>query len=592
MKQSKKLYSGLMQFINTVYRFPLTILLLVLIALVNGIEIQNHFEQYPKFIFTFIIGVCISLVAQVLYERFFDRQNLTRYLLMAGTVVLTLGYYVTLPSVDKFNSIFTIRSNVIWFILLIAFLWIPTIKRTYSFNENFLALFKAFFLALFYSGVMFVGVSLVIMAIDRLIVSVDSNSIPHAANLIFCVFATVHLLSNLPVPIKRIENEENNSQEAEIKVTTSKLLETLISYVIIPITAVFTLVLFLYVIMNITGSFWTNNLLEPLLVSYSITVIIVYLLASNIANKSANIFRKVFPKVLVPIVLFQTIASVLKIGEMGVTHGRYYAILFGIFSTIAGIIFCLVPKEKNGLIAPILIILSLVSIVPPVDAFTLSKKNQMNRLEEVLVRNNMLQDGKITPSNTLSQEDKEIIKSSIKYLDMYEYTEEITWLSSYADHRNFDKSFGFPLYEYSGKDNSIFLHRESSAIPITGHDVMLKINLYYSQEDREIATFEYQGMKYRLLDRILPNGEHSIVLVDDEDKDFISLDMQEIVDRSVRLDNGLKEEITLEEATFIKENNMAKMTIVAEYINMFNYYDSTSDEKHIDMEAYVLISLK
>lgn len=590
MKQSKKLYSGLIQLINTIYRFPLTIFLLVLITLVNGIQIQNSFDQYSRLVFTFTMGVFLSLVAQVIYERFFD-QFVTRILLMAGTVVITFAYYFTLSSMDRFNTIFMIRTSVVWFALLIAFLWIPTIKRTYTFNESFLALFKAFFLALFYSGIMFLGVSLVIMAIDRLIVSVDSNTIPHAANLIFCIFATIDLLSNLPVTHNR-ENEEESLQVPAMKVTTSKLLETLISYVIIPITAVFTLVLLLYVIMNITGSFWTNNLMEPLLVSYSITVIIVYLLASNILNKSTNIFRKVFPKVLVPIVLFQTIASILKIGEKGVTHGRYYAILFGVFSTIAGIIFCIVPKEKNGLIAPILIILSLVSIVPPLDAFTLSRKDQSNRLEEVLIRNDMLKDGKIHPNNGVSKEDREIIKSTISYLDNYEYTQQIDWLSSYAANRDFEKTFGFPRYEYVDKDNTIYLHRDQKPIPITGYDIMLRFNLYYSQEDREIDRFEYHGLQYRLLDQILPNGEHSIVLVDGDGKEILNFDVEEIISRSIVLNDGVDNTITVEEASFTQENDLAKMTIVAEYINMFNYLDPAREEKHLDMEAYVLIGLK
>jgi len=590
MNQNKKLYSGLIHFINTVYRFPLTVLLLILIAVVNGLEIQHHFTQYSKLLFTFITGVLLSLVAQVVYERFFDK-FVMKVSLMAGTVVLTAGYYFTLPSVEKMNTIFTIRTSVMWFILLIAFLWIPTIQEAFTFNENILAVFTAFFLAVFYSGVMFIGVSLVIMAIDKLIVPVDSNSIPHAANLIFCVFAAIHLLSNLPAPLNRIENEGEIGKETERKVTISKLLETLISYVVIPITAIFTLVLLLYVIMNITGSFWTNNLMEPLLVSYSITVIVVYLLSSNIANKLADMFRKVFPKVLVPIVLFQTIASVLKIGEMGVTHGRYYAILFGIFSTIAGILFCFVPKEKNGLIAPILILLSLVSIVPPIDAFTLSRKNQVDRLKEVLIRNDMLQDDKITPSNALSQKDKEIIKSAVNYLDRYDYTEEIPWLLSYADQRDFDKTFGFPRYEHVNKDDTIFLSREHSAVPISGYDILLKVNLYYGKEDREIESFSYQGKQYRLLNQMQSNGEHSIVLVDGEDKEIIRLDMQEIESRSISLDNGLKDTITLEEATFTKESDHAKMTIVAEYINMFHNYESTTDEKHLDMEAYVMIAL-
>lgn len=589
MKQREKLQAGLAQLSDTFVRFPLTILLLVLIALVNGIEIQNHLEQYPKLLFSLIIGVFLSLVSQVIYERFFDKL-VARRMLMSGAIILTGVYSLILLWRNDLNTAFSIRNSVIWFILFIAFLWIPTIKRSYSFNESFLAVFKAFFLALFYSGVLFVGVSLIIMAIDMLIVSVDSNTIPHAANLIFGIFATIHLLSALPDFQNGKKREGGETSERPITVSISKFLETLISYVIIPITAVFTLVLLLYVIINITGSFWTDNLLEPLLVSYSITVILVYLLASNITNHFAINFRRIFPKVLVPIVLFQTIASILKIGEMGVTHGRYYAILFGVFATIAGIIFSIVPIRKNGLIAPILIILAFVSIIPPIDAFTVSRNNQIGRLETSLNRNNMLQDGKISPNATISDQDRDIIISSVQYLNRMGYTDDVAWLSSYAENRNFENTFGFPQFDNPRKDNTIYLHREAKPIPITGYDIMLHTNLYFSAEEREIGTFEKEGMSFRLMDQIHSDGKRSIVLLDEVNKEILNFDIQEILDRGILLQGT--ELMTLEDASFTKENDFARLTLVAENIHIGDYSSDSTQGKRMDMDTYILVTLK
>ncbi|NLP34441.1 MAG: DUF4153 domain-containing protein [Clostridiales bacterium] len=588
MKQNKKILAGLEQLSGTITRFPLTILLLVLIALINGIEINNSFDQYSKLLFTFVLGVFISLVSQVIYERFFDNSGI-RKLLMAGTIIITAGYYFIISSKDIFTTVFTIRMGAVWFVLLIAFLWIPTIKSSFSFNESFLALFKAFFLAVFYSSVLFIGVSLIIMAIDLLIVTVNGDTIPHVANLIFCIFATIYLLSNLP--LFNYDKEGEVAQEQEIQVSVSKFLKNLISYVIIPITAVFTLVLLLYVIMNITGKFWTDNMLEPMLVSYSITVIIVYLLASNIQNNFANIFRNLFPKVLVPIVLFQTIASVLKIGEAGFTHGRYYAILFGVFATIAGILFCFVPVKKNGLIAPILIVLSLLSIVPPVDAFTVSRKSQIRRLEDTLMRNNMLQDGKLSPNTSIVETDREIIISSVQYLNIMGYTEDIVWLSSYANNKDFEKEFGFPQYDYISKDdNTIYLHRESNAVPITGYDIMLHTNLYFSPDEREIGNFVKDDRSYRLVLQNQADDKHSILLFNEENMELLAFDIQEIVDRAITLHEEM-ESLTLEQASFTQENDVARMTLVVENIHINNYTGSM-DEKYVDINTYILVTLK
>ena len=161
-----------------------------------------------------------------------------------------------------------------------------------------------------------------------------------------------------------------------------KFLGVLISYILIPLIAVFTLILVVYIIKNIGGEFWTDNLLEPMLVAYAITVILVYILASEIENKFTAFFRKIFPKVLVPIVLFQITSSILSLTDTGVTHTRYYVILFGLFAAIAGILMSFLPVRKNGVIAALLIVFAVVSIVPPVDAFTVSRINQIDMLKK------------------------------------------------------------------------------------------------------------------------------------------------------------------------------------------------------------------
>jgi hypothetical protein len=81
----------------------------------------------------------------------------------------------------------------------------------------------------------------------------------------------------------------------------------------------------------------------------------------------------IFPKILVPIVIFQVAASILKLTGVGITHNRYLVIVFGLFAIISGIVMSIVPIQKNGIIAVTLIIFCIISIVPPIDAFTVSR---------------------------------------------------------------------------------------------------------------------------------------------------------------------------------------------------------------------------
>jgi hypothetical protein len=144
-------------------------------------------------------------------------------------------------------------------------------------------------------------------------------------------------------------------------------------------------------------------------------------------NKFALLFRKYAPKVLIPIVLFQVVASVLKVQEMGITYGRYYAVLYGIYAAIAGGILSFLPVKRNGLIAALLIIFSVISIVPPVDAFSVSKSSQLNTLEKTLIANGMLENEEIIPKPDLNNEEKKKIINSMNYLYRMEYLDQVSF---------------------------------------------------------------------------------------------------------------------------------------------------------------------
>ena len=293
--------------------------------------------------------------------------------------------------------------------------------------------FKSLFNSLFFSGITYAGLSLIILAIDQLLFRVSNTVYPHTANIVFVIFASMYFLSLIPIFPGAVDDnkdqEQNDFQNETIQKAAHvpKFLEVLISYIIVPLIAVFTFILLVYILKNIGGEFWTDNLLEPMLVAYAITVILVYILASEINNSFTKWFRKISPKILVPIVIFQIASSILSVGETGITYGRYYVILFGVFAAIAGVLLSFLPVRKNGIIALLLIVFSAISIVPPVDAFTISRTSQTETLKNVLVKNNMLENNRIKANASISNKDKEIITNAVSYLSMMEYTNKIDW---------------------------------------------------------------------------------------------------------------------------------------------------------------------
>lgn len=552
--------------INAVARFPLTTAFLLAAAIINAYDINLTERHFMNYLLTFVVGAFLSAVAESAYERFFNKGSV-RYMLMGIVVLLTAGYFFIIKNTPEYSMSVNIRTEVALFALLIAFIWIPSIKSRVSFNKSFMITFKAFFIALFFSGVIFAGVSIILGATDTLIFKIDDKAFSHGANLIFLLFGPLYFLSLIPVYLGKDDQDNTNQLETiNHAANCPKFLEILISYIIVPLIAVFTFILAVYIVQNIGGDFWSDNLLEPMLVSYAITVILVYILASDIENKFAALFRKVFPKVLVPIVVFQIISSILSLGDTGVTHTRYYVILFGIFAAIAGVLLSFLPVQKNGIVAAILILFSAVSIIPPADAFTISKNSQISMLEEVLTKNEMLINNEVKPNASIPNEDKEKITLAINYLVMMDY--ELDFLPKDFDlYKDFSKTFGFEEYRDPSDVNQEYIFvslPQPTAIHIDGYDTMVQLSFYSNQDgiEEEAVDFEKAGQSYQLATEKNKDTVY-IKLLDEHKKEIIKFNTEEIFDRFFDVPSG-KEFISVEEATFTTENDKAKLTIVVE----------------------------
>lgn len=609
MKNNSRFKTALKGFTATITRYPAAILLFFISAAVASYNIDtNEIDNLPEVLFSLALGATVSLVLQMVYERCCSG-NAIRTVFIIVSIISSIIYYLVVEyAVDSFGGEHALRTVVLLFILLISFIWVPAIRSRIGLSESFMVLFKAFFIVLLYSGVLYLGICLVFMATDMLITNVDSEVYAHTAVYIAYVYAPIHLLSLVPVYF-RASGEQAADQDADKDIVPeedaggdghlnqlnkaikpSKFLEGLVSYIIIPVTAAFTVILLLYIIMNTTGDFWKDNLMEPLLVSYSITVIVVYLLASVIRNKITGYFRIIFPKVLVPVVLFQTISSVLKIGELGVTSGRYYVIVFGIFATISAVIFSIRPDRKTNIIAPILIILSLISIIPPVDAFTISRKNQVSRLENILEKNNMLVDGRIVPNADIPSEDKNVIVSSVRYLSSMDYLKDISWMKEYNTTYDFERTFGFPQYGYDSGYKPADMWRlylpDRTPVDISGFDYIVEVDLYSEGKGGPNEAIPL-GNGYNI-EHEPDEGIGDIVVKDNSGNEIIRYSLDEIFDRAREREANTFGELSMEEARYVTENDSAVLGIVVKVLHL----EEMGESDFQNIAGYVMVKIK
>ncbi len=584
MKLLDKLQHSLKGLLDAIARYPLTTAFLLAAAVVNALAIENAGYpniMYNKLFVVFLVGAFLATVAQVGYERFF--KNMQKRLILFGAAgLLTAGYFFIVNSSPEIGVDILVRTVALVFALLIAFIWIPSIKSKVDFTQSFMAAFKGFFVSGFFSGVLFGGISLILGAVDLLLFNVAGELYAHSANIVFTLFASLYFLSLIP------DYNVADEEKIERAVSSSRFLEVLISNIIIPLASVFTVILISYIALNIGGRFWEENLLEPMLVSYSIVTIIILTLAANLDNRFANLFKKIFPKILIPIVLFQVIASVMKIGDVGITHSRYYVIMYGVFAIAAGAVYSFLKPGKYGIVAIVLICLSVVSTVPPIDAFSVSKRNQINTLINVLTRNDMLIDDEIIPRSDIDNQDKRIIINTTSYIYRMNYTEDVEWLpDSFVYYTDFEKIFGFKEYEIDGRGDYVSIVRnKSEALDVSGYQAMTVI---YFEDIKARGTEPYE------IDFAFGQQVYTIAFASDEEGDGrfyiehqgneeLTLWISQIVDSFGDIQTG-SVEISTEEATFEVENNNLKMKVV---INHLDRYE-TEDGYRWNGEAYVML---
>ena len=513
---------------DAIKAFPLTTFFLIILLGVNVMEIHSAIEQYDKWLATLTVAVFATAIADLFARRF---------IAYSIAIVFTGVFFLIISSNDL---ILTIQTTVVLCALMMGFIW----RGEENFSTRFFHIFKSVLITFFFSIVIFIGLLLIYSAIDYLLFTLNSYVMEYILAIVFGLFTPLFFLS--------LTMKENES---------SRILEVLLSYVIVPLTMVYAVILVLYIALHFTD--WSENLLEPLLVSFATTVLIVYFLTYPIRNTLTVWFRLIFPKVLIVIVLYQLVVSIMKVGEAGITHGRYFVILFGVFAVIIALLITFLPK-KQWLVAPIFIGFSLLSIIPPVDAFTISKNNQANLLQERLQSLNMF-DGEIQPNSNISIEDKYFITEKFDYLQHMDY--DIPWLPN----ESFTRLFGFsPQYDSYMNKTYYTTHLkwgEPIIYPIESYDYFVKISVSPNPQNNR---FELTNDTQLLLQK------EQLVLVE-HDTELLAWSLEELD----TLFTDYYRELSLEEATLKTENDRAMLQIVVQSAELYG------DELHAELDVFV-----
>jgi hypothetical protein len=579
---------------ETITRFPMTIVFLASLSAVMFLIIEDYssldIDILSRYMFAGIFGAFFATAVRFMLERYENFKN--SFLFYGLTIILTIGYFYFMTD-DKVDNKMLIHLLVISFALFAAYLYLPSSKNALNFGNVALAHFKSAFTAILYGIVLYVGIAAIIGAIDILLYDVDYKSYAHAANIIFIFFTPLYYLSLLP---KFNSRDENDDAKKEISFTYPRFLDILVSYITIPLITAFTAVLIIYFIKILATGVWPVGQVGPMVLGYSAAGYFIYILSSNLNNKFSVLYRKLFPLILIPLVVMQMVSSYIRIDAYGITESRYYVVLFGIFSIVCALVLIFDKKKNPNTIVLLSAVFALMSIIPPVDAFTVSKNSQERRLTEILIRNKMIADGEIVKKTDISTDDMFEITNISNYMYGMGYLDDMDWFpDKYADnyYGNFRNIYGFEPYydrEFPGQEDTLYLNAmldENEKINIENYDLFFKIYIHNKREpDEDIGEFSLKGKNY-VIKQILDEKGYITITVSDDTNTLIEIPMKEFIDELFEKSNAPKGLMDKETLTIEKQNDKLKVKLL---IYDMNVDRNDPDDIYISANIYVFVS--
>ncbi len=403
-------------------------------------------------------------------------------------------------------------------ILLFAFILL-TGRQPVPLNSSsaFFLLIKAAAVAALYAVTILLGLFFVAFAVETLLLpSLSEKIYMHIAIWSAMVWFGL-FLGYLPV-------FGPGRDDGEIRRVSAipRFIEILFAYVLIPLMALITVVLLIWVLQIILTRDWPAfTRLSTILSIYTLTGIWLSLMVRNLNAATVRLYRKLFPAAALIFPAFVTWALILQLQDHGMKTAEYFVALMIIFSMVSAVLLLRVSHRKDRLIIGFVMLLMTVMILPFTSFLDLPAAWQAARLKNILSDQEMLRDDQITPANqTLPLETRESITDITHFLLQEEESRKPRWFTrSLTDQGQFTQVMGFdPVYGDSQPgpatpDKERYLLLRLSAEPISLPDVQTVIPvLPYgsgSPDDRQL-TFSAEGGDYTIWlgdDRPIPTPE-------------------------------------------------------------------------------------
>lgn len=371
--------------LKTVIRFPLEILTAILGTVFAIILSEGNYNSPNKEFYEKALMSCsLSLVLFLSVSLFFlasKKSNLLRFAISIGLgslvflFVNTFHKYTTDVEIQQFMVL-----NIVFHLLVSFAGFLPRAYNQDEFWEFNKQLFLRILTAGLYSVVLYSGLALAILAIDKLFnIDFYDRIYMHVFFVIAGVFNTTFFLSGVP--------DTNNSQ-TPLVLNYPKGLKNFTQFVLLPLISLYLVILICYEAKILLTLSLPVGWVSYLVLVFAIFGILSFLLVHPIASETGNLWMRTFNRwfyfLLIPLLVLLFWAILYRINLYGFTHERYYVLLMSVWLSLVVGYFLIQKHPKIKFIPISLCLAGLFSIAGPQSANSISKYSQLARFESYM----------------------------------------------------------------------------------------------------------------------------------------------------------------------------------------------------------------
>lgn len=506
---------------NAFARFPASIGSALGFAIVTIIRIQLDWPQQEplNFLFnclhwSFALGAIFSLAiitgAQSRFntKKAFWIANILGVIAIVVTFLLLYSFDGQTPMISgtRYNAVTVLASARVIAAMLISILAFVVFagypKEESNFAQSLFMTHKAFFIAAFYGIVIMAGTSGVAGAFQALLYNDMSSKV-----YMYIGTLTGFLVYTFFVGYFPDFRKGEPHPKREIAQKHPRFIEILFAYILIPIMVALSFVLLAWAAKTILSGMGESTFirLSSIATAYAIVGIWIHIMVSDYEFSIARFYRKIYPIAALVILGFEAWALVTQLGNSGLKTAEYSFTLLLILAASAAIMLILLKSKAHLPIVAVICGLAIFAVLPIVGYYALPVTAQTDRLEKILVSQDILKGDKLTPAVVEPEKDIKIsITDAVEFLAYSEGAKLPVWFDEdLASDDIFIKNFGFektwpdPDPVSPGGYLGVNLYMEPQPINISGFDWSLNPETVYGQGDEGI-TIEGEKGSYQV----------------------------------------------------------------------------------------------